>query len=546
MILRDYQQEAVDAVYNHLRHRDDNPCVVIPTGGGKTPIMATICKDVVTRWQGRVLILAHVKELLEQAVEKLRAICDSTDIGIFSAGLRQRQTEAPVIVAGIQSAYQRACDLGRFDIILIDEAHMIPPSGEGMYRRFLTDAKTINPLVRLVGLTATPYRMTSGEICAEDHLLNHICYEAGVRDLIKAGYLSRLRSKSSARSSDTSGVHVRGGEFIASELAEAVDREELVSAAVDEIISLTCERRSVIMFCTSVDHAHHVAEAIKQRGHDCATITGETPSAERAEIVDRFKAHEIKYLSNVNVLTHGFDAPGVDCVALLRPTLSPGLYYQMVGRGLRIEDGKEDCLILDYGGNIMRHGPIDMIETASRRQSKGEGKAPVKTCEACRSVVAAGNRICPECGADFPLDDKPEHDMRASGASILSEDVEETVEVDCVEYYVHKKRGAPEGTPRTMRVEYHCGLMSVFKEWVCVEHGGFARGKAVKWWDERSSTTCPTDAEEAVFLASEGALDEPATITIRRKAGEKFPEIVRAEITRRDETTSHETFDVPF
>ncbi|MDD4789533.1 MAG: DEAD/DEAH box helicase family protein, partial [Pirellulales bacterium] len=119
--LRPYQQEAVEAVYDYLRAHDDNPCVVIPTAGGKTPVMSTICRDAVLQWKGRVLILAHVKELLEQAADKLRTICPEVKFGVYSAGLRRRDTEHAVIVAGIQSVYKRACELDAFDLIIVDE-----------------------------------------------------------------------------------------------------------------------------------------------------------------------------------------------------------------------------------------------------------------------------------------------------------------------------------------------------------------------------------------------------------------------------------------
>lgn len=164
MQLRPYQQAAVSAVYEHLRTRDDNPCVVIPTGGGKTPVMAAICRDTVQQWQGRVLILAHVKELLEQSAEKLAQVCPDVKFGIYSAGLKRRETHAPVVVAGIQSIYKRARVLGPLDLILVDEAHMIALEGEGMYRQFLADAREVCPHLRIVGFTATPYRLKSGLI----------------------------------------------------------------------------------------------------------------------------------------------------------------------------------------------------------------------------------------------------------------------------------------------------------------------------------------------------------------------------------------------
>ena len=182
MQLRPYQLEAVDAVYRHLRAHDDNPCVVIPTAGGKTPVMATICKDAVGTWNGRVLILAHVKELLEQAADKLDRIAPELHVGIHSAGLNRRDTEHPVIIAGIQSVYKRACDLGAFNLVMVDEAHMIPPDGDGMYRQCLADMKVINPQVRVIGLTATPFRMKSGMICAPENFLTPFATRSASRN----------------------------------------------------------------------------------------------------------------------------------------------------------------------------------------------------------------------------------------------------------------------------------------------------------------------------------------------------------------------------
>jgi hypothetical protein len=337
--LRPYQKMAVEAVYDYLRNHDDNPCVVIPTAGGKTPVMATICKDAVGQWNGRVLILAHVKELLEQAADKLRAICPEIRFGVYSAGLRRRDTEHAVIVAGVQSVYKRACDLDAFDLVIVDEAHMIPPEGEGMYRQFLTDAKVINPRIRTIGLTATPYRLKSGMICGPENMLNTICYEIGVRELIRDGYLCPLVSKAGRDRVDTANLHIRGGEFIADELEELMDQDQLVESACAEIVQYTQDRRSVLIFASGIKHARHIQRLFREKySIECGFVCGKTPGKERDETLARFRSNvtgelfqqpPLKYLVNVNVLTMGFDSPTIDCIALLRPTLSPGLFYQM-------------------------------------------------------------------------------------------------------------------------------------------------------------------------------------------------------------------------
>ncbi len=527
MQLRPYQTDAVAAVYDHLRHRDDHPCVVIPTAGGKTPVMASICRDVVTKWNGRVLILAHVKELLEQAVGKLDAIAPDlwNSIGVYSAGLRSRDTEHSIIVAGIQSVYKRAAELDAFDIILLDECHMLPPDGEGMYRTFLADAQVVNPNVRLVGLTATPYRMTTGLICSPENLLNHVCYEVGVRELIVQGYLCPLKTKAGRRKVDTSGLHLRGGEFIAGEVEALMDDDSLVRSACREIVEHTEDRHSVLIFASGVQHALHVQRVMNGIGRECGFVCGDTLPFDRAETLARFKRGELTYLVNVNVLTTGFDAPNIDCVALLRPTNSPGLYYQMVGRGFRLDPSKENCLVLDFGGNILRHGPVDALEIKDR--ASGNGEAPAKECPQCQAVIHAAYATCPDCGYEFPPRQREDHDRQASTAGILSGEVTDTeYEVQDVLYSVHVKRDAPEDHPRTMRIDYRCGLNDYHSEWVCPEHTGYARSKFEKWWRARSFDRLPDTAEEAVALAESGALALTRAITVRAVAGEKYDRII--------------------
>nr|DAN72448.1 MAG TPA: Type I site specific restriction modification protein [Caudoviricetes sp.] len=543
MELRGYQQIAVNAVYDYMRKSDLNPCVVLPTGAGKSIVIAKIVTDAVTLWQGRCLILAHVKELLEQNAAKIAALCPEIDIGIFSAGLNSRNTRERVIVAGIQSVYDKAAQLGSFDLVLIDEAHLIPPDGDGMYRSFLDDMKKINPNIRLIGLTATPYRLKGGLICRKENLLNEVCCEIGVRELIVAGYLSKLRSKNGKYKADLDNLHIRGGEFVAEDVEKAMDNERLVTASCREIAELCKDRKKVLIFASSIDHCRHIAETIREQTHEeCGIVTGHTPKLERAEILDRFRGitqknlfgeakPELKYLVNVGVLTTGFDAPAIDCVAILRPTNSAGLYYQMVGRGFRLspDTGKTDCLILDYGGNIMRHGPVDMIRITGDPGRKGNGGAPVRECPQCQSVFPAGRTACPDCGYEFPREDrKLRHDSRACSDGILSgESSELEYPVKDVYYCTHTKRNADEGTPKTMRIDYMIGFNDFQAEWVCPEHTGYARRKFEKWWRERTEIDPPGTAAECVQIAQKGYLKKPVAITVKTTAGQRFPEIVK-------------------
>ncbi|MCA9310023.1 MAG: DEAD/DEAH box helicase family protein [Phycisphaerales bacterium] len=524
MKLRDYQQDAVDAVYAHLQERRDNPCIVIPTGGGKTPVIATLCRDTAMRWNGRVVMLAHVKELLEQSADKLRLMAPDLPFGIYSAGLGSRDLSKSVTVAGIQSIHTRACELGPVDLIIVDEAHLIPKTGDGMYRTFIDDMQTINPLVRVVGLTATPYRLKSGTICGPDRILNHVCYEIGVRDLIDQGFLSPLRTTASATTIDASTLHVRGGEFVAAEAESLMNTDNLVRGACGEILEQAWDRSSILIFAAGVAHGRHIVDVLRDvYGVECGFITGDTPSAERAATIARFRSGDLRFLANINVLTTGFDAPNVDCVALLRPTMSPGLFYQMCGRGFRLAPDKDDCLVLDFAGNIERHGPVDAIRPWEPKRRKGE--APMRACPDCGFVMPMGHLSCPKCGHVFDRDwDK--HGTQAATEGILSGEISyHDYRVTGVSYSVHRKRNDPTAPP-SMRVDYTTASGKRITEWICLEHDGYPRRKAANWWTRRSDLSVPTSVAHAVVLAQDGLLVEPEMITVRHKSGERFDTIV--------------------
>lgn len=533
MQLRDYQRQAIDSVWNHLRGFSDNPCVELPTGAGKSVVMAGLIKEAVTTWAGtRIIVLAHVRELVAQNADKLLRSWNAAPIGIYSASLGKRDRFAPVLFASIQSVYSRAMELGRFDLILVDEAHRIPIRGEGMYRRFLDDARRANPDLRVVGFTATPYRLGTGPVCGPDYILNRVCYRANVRELIDAGYLCRLVSKGGIARADLTDVHVRGGEYVASELEAAVNRADLVSAAVDEIVRYCADRRAWILFCASVAHATAVSAALEARGIEAPVVEGNTSSHERAEIIRRYQRGELRALCNVNVLSEGFDAPHVDAVILLRPTKSAGLYYQQVGRGLRIDPRKSDCLVLDFAGNILEHGPIDSIRVEAPKKRGDKAMvvgAPTKQCPACQSIVLAALAQCPDCGHEWPRA-LARHDAQASDAPILSVDDDLSAwitehKVTAVTYHKHEKAGG--GIP-SLRVDYQCG-MRTFREWVCLEHGGPVRARAVDWWRARM----PTDLaqfQQAIPRTVDGALlvvdhlRRPTSIRVLERG--KYPEVL--------------------
>ncbi len=509
LTLRPYQEAAITAIYGYFQSHTGNPLVVIPTAGGKSLVMASFIEGVLKAWPDqRILIVTHVRELIAQNHAEMIGLWPDAPAGIYSAGLGKREAQARILFAGIQSIHRRAAEIGHTDLVLIDEAHLIPGKSSTMYRRFLDALKAINPALKVIGLTATPYRLDCGMLHeGQNALFTDIAYEAPVRELIDAGYLSPLVSKQPATRLNVSKVGTRAGDFIARDLAAAVDQDAITRAAVTEIIEHGRDRKSWLSFCSCVEHARHVAEEFGRQGISCRTIFGDTPKDERDAILAAFKRGEIRALASMGVLNTGFNAPGVDLIALLRPTQSAGLYVQMVGRGTRLAPGKENCLVLDFAGNVRRHGPIDLVRP-KRPGDGGGGEAPTKVCPDCDSIVALSAAECPDCGYVFP----PREVKIAPTAAtlpVLSPKAPHWVAVSNLSYSRHDKRG---GRP-SLKVTYRCRL-TTYQEWICFEHQGYARRKAEDWWRKRApGQPVPRSVNEALTLSR--SLSRPSHISVR-------------------------------
>lgn len=526
MELRPYQRAAIDSLYDYFSGSVGNPLVVMPTGTGKSVVIGGFVREAISAWADtRIVVLTHVKELIAQNFQALLRAWPGAPAGIYSAGLSRRDIHAQILFAGIQSIHRHAAKVQRCDLVLIDEAHLLGRGDSGMYRAFLHDLNEINAgLLKVVGFTATPYRLDSGMLHeGKGRLFTDIAYEVPVLDMIQHGYLSPVVPKATATQLDVAGVGTRGGEFIARDLESAVDRDDVTRAAVAEIVQHGQGRGSWLIFCSGVDHARHVRDAVREHGVSAETVTGDTPGPERDGILAAFKAGRLRCVTNANVLTTGFDAPGTDLIALLRPTKSVGLYVQMVGRGTRLAPGKDDCLVLDFAGNTARHGPIDRAD--GHRAEKGEevGEAPVKTCPECQTINHASVRICIGCGHEFPPPEPKITTTAARNALLSTQMLPEWCDVTGVRYAVHAKPGKPP----SLRVTYQCGLVS-HSEWICIEHTGYARQKAEGWWRKRS--TAPIPSTVAAAIAASADLRQPSAIQVRpvgqytEIAAVRFPE----------------------
>lgn len=441
MLLRPYQEDALRALFAFWRNGGGNPLIAMTTGTGKSVVIAFLIKQLLTDYPNmRVLITASNRELIDQDIKELRKVWPDAPIGINCDGLGSRDTDTQILFVSINSIYRNPQAVGRRDLVIIDEAHFIPHHDQGMYRITLDALRELVPDLRVAGLTATPYRLDSGHLCEGDgHIFDSVVYEYGIGQGIRDDVLAPLSSKATIATIDVSGVGKRGGEFIADQLEAAAIKDGVVERACDEIATYLGQRRAWLVYCVGVAHATMVRDALRARGVDCGMVLGETPDDERDRIIEDFRAGRLTALVSVMVLSYGFNVPHVDLIAMLRPTCSAGLYVQQVGRGTRKADGKQNCLVLDFAGNVRRFGPVDDVRIKIKNNSK-DGEAPTKVCPSCREIVMLGVSECPHCGFTFPRREI-KHEARADTVEILSSQRQRSdwLEVDDVQYVLHAK-----------------------------------------------------------------------------------------------------------
>jgi DNA repair protein RadD len=477
--LRPYQNQAIKDLYAYWENNKGvAPLCVLPTGSGKSLVIAEFCRRVCKETPGaRIMIVTHSRELVAQNEAELKKCWPEAQTGIYSAGLGEKTLTAQITFAGIQSVYKKIYDFDKIDIAIVDEAHLIPKDANTMYGRFFQDLKIANPLVAIWGCTATPYRLDSGMLHeGEGAIFDGIAHNTDLKELITGGYLVPPISKGGIAKIDLSGVRIQAGEYVPKELEVAADTPDLIRSAVREIIEYGKDRSAWILYCTGVSHAAHVLGAVRSHGIKCELVTGETPTSERDRILGDFKTGKIKCVVNVLVLTTGFNAPVCDLVALLTATKSTGKYIQIVGRGLRTFPGKENCLILDFGGNVERHGPIDAVDPIKRKDILGEvpGAPPQKECPECHAVLYARVAFCPWCQYIFPKNATHE-DKSYSGAMLSSQvAIIEVADMFCAR---HHKTGKPD----SVKVSFYDRMEKEYAIWLPLDHGGYAaeRGRAI-------------------------------------------------------------------
>ena len=527
---RQYQTEARNSIFEYFASgATGNPVVAMPTGTGKSIVIAEFLRTTLARWPDqRVIMLTHVKELIEQNAEKLLRIWPEAPLGIFSAGLKTKQNKLPIVFGGIQSvskAIKKYGDdyFGRRNLILIDECHLLSPKDDTMYQYTVKALTAINPSLRIIGFTATPYRLKQGMII-ENGLFTDICFDLTSTEafnrLIASGYIAPLIPKQTNVKIDTSNVAIVGGDYNGKQLQVAVDKDDIIEAAVKEMVTFGKDRKSWLVFAAGIKNADHIANVLMRYGINSVSSHSKLSDDENARHISEFKNGNVRALVNNNKFTTGFDHPGIDMIGMLRPTMSPGLWVQMLGRGTRPFPGKDNCLVLDFAQNTKRLGPINDPVKPNPKLKGPAGEAPVKICEECGVYNHASARICFFCGAEFTFRTKIFE--YASTDDLIRGDrpVVEYFEVTNVLYQKHEKTGKPP----SMKVSYLCGLQ-MFSEWVCFEHGGYAKKNAHDWWRQRSNLAIPETTDEALSEAS--GLRKPDKIRVW--VNKAYPEILSVE-----------------
>lgn len=579
---RDYQTEAVQSIWNYFMSSTGNPLVAMPTGTGKSVVIARFLQSVLMRYPAqRILILTHAQELIAQNYKKLKGLWPFSPAGIYSAGLKTKDSSKPITFAGIASIVKQAMLFGHIDLILIDECHLVSPAEATMYQRFIRDLKKRNPYLKVIGFTATPWRLghgrltdpivktIDGEEVEIPSLFTDVCFdithpEAFAR-LIAEGYLSPLSAKRTKTLLDVTGVHMRGGEFIEKELQDAVDRDDITEAALREALELGHDRKKWLVFATGIDHAKTIAGMLNMMGISarCVHSKMKEDGDDRDEVLEGHKRGDFRAIVNNNVLTTGYDDPEIDFIIILRPTASSVLWVQMLGRGTRplfapgpydlntyegrwaaiYAGGKKNCLVADYAANSSRLGPIDDPLIPSRR-GKGGGVAPVKECPACECYVHASLRFCKEilddgtiCNHEFIFESKL--NLEASSDALIKGElpVVKVFKVDHITVMKHSKVGAPP----MVRISYYCEGHRKFEEFLCPEHTNYASVKARQWWRVRSADPMPANTDE-VLKQIEGL---PHATHLRVWTNKKYPEIMASCIDGTAFGTQEARLDAP-
>jgi DNA repair protein RadD len=539
-----YQKEATEKTIEDLKTKPGNPLIALPTGTGKSIVIGDIVKSLHTDFPAmRIAMLTHSKELVKQNAEKLASIYPSAPIGIYSAGLNKKEADADILFGSIQSVASAmksgANPFGKRHLVVVDEAHMIAPGDSTQYQQVFGGWRDEFERMKIVGLTATPYRMKGGLLYqGDDRMFDYLSYDlCGMEAfgrLIDEGFLAPLIAMRPDVEIDMSGVKMTAGDFNQRQAADAVATEGLLENAVAELVRHGVNRRSWLVFTSGVENAERVTELLLHHGIAAACVHSKQSSALNDEIIADYKAGLIRCIVNADMLTTGFDHPPTDMIGMLRPTASCALWIQMLGRGTRPcpETGKENCLVLDFAGNTARLGPINDPRIPGKKKPGAGDPPPARICPVCNAYNHSSARTCCMCGHEFPMAEKLT--AEASKLKLIvraGDEVEEQLETFVPRHILYRAHIKAPGGPACLMVEYMCAGM-VIRDFVPWEHGGKAAFIADRWWKARYKTPRPATVKAFIDQIQGDAFSVPAPLGIEVDMSARYKGKVKPKLKR--------------
>ena len=415
--LRPYQQDALNAVLDAFQ-RQRSVLLEAACGAGKTILFSSIIRHFAEKYPAmRSVILAHREQLVKQARDKLLKVWPEGEDKVGMACKSACSTvelEKPVVIASPQTLAARIGSMPPVQLAIVDEVHRLPPADrKSQYGGLMEALRGYYPEMRLLGVTATPYRLNHGYIYGdkcrhpEQNWFSDLSYKVGIYDLQAQGFLVPLKLYI-ADEPDLSDVGTSStGDWNIDELAEAMSKSVHVNSAVEAVQRYASDRKHIVVFGVTIEHAEVLRDVFREAGYSTVAVHSKMPKAERDAALYAFDRGDVQVVCNVGVLTEGWDCTSVDCMVMCRPTKSAALYCQMAGRGLRLHEGKTDCLMLDLSGNYAEHGRPEEPRVKMGRES-GEGDGSWE-CPECHFVNEPKDRVCASCGYERP---EPEPEMR--------------------------------------------------------------------------------------------------------------------------------------
>lgn len=530
MRLRPYQSEALNSVLSAMR-KERFILLQAATGAGKTILFSEIIRRCMTEYSMRVGVVAHRELLVRQARDKLMAVWPegAGQVGIACSSAEKRvDIEAPVIIGSPQTIVSRLGSMPPLHLVIIDECHRVPPRTEkSQYRTLLERLEGYYPKLRVLGVTATPYRLGHGFIYGDacrpgaENWWTELQYSISIADLQEQGFLVPYKAKESADiDEDLKSVRTDKGEFNTVELSELMGRDIHIGSAVSAYEQYGKDRAHVAVFAVSISHAQRLECAFRAQGISAACVHSGMSGMERRATLRAFERGEIRVVCNVGVLTEGWDCTAVDCMLMCRPTMSPALFVQMVGRGLRPHPGKKDCLVLDLSGNFRRHGdpnnPIVDIPTGQRGKKRDNNA--MKTCPECKNICQPNAPVCEECGFAFPASAPvPE---RIINTNVCMKDVRFSPHIAEILQVSPPVAHTSKAGNTMLKLTMLCALNERYPFTVCHfldlegQASSYGQSKARMLWRRLAGTEPPNTVEEAERRA--GELHFPDTVELKQ------------------------------